>query len=1779
MAKKIIGIIATKNRNHLLKIALASALNQTRKLDELIVVSDSDDDVFESDQALCESKCIFLKDRYTRNYAGNLNTAIDCVVLHHIIQGNENPDNIYIAFLDDDDSWKETYIESCNNVLCTNPDFVVAGLNYYSEGKSFPLSVPSYLDQSSFLSKNPHIQGSNTFIKLSTLLKAGCFDEALNSTTDRDFFTRVMMLKPKYEIINEALVDVDAHDDRPRLTNNSRGKRESLSYFYSKYSGLMDEDEKSQFFERAKRYTDLSEKGIEENLPKEGSYIIEMENDACLNERVIFGFIVSDEELGSRLVHSISSLHDIRKTIVILCNLESPSQSFLDEIGNSDIVVYSLSEAKKIGKELDSLSFALDSLDGPGQIKDIAVSRTILHELLKKSSNDDDILWVLDDDMVFEYLTRSNGEFIKNKLDIRKILSMYKEKADVVIGSYSEDAPLPTLSTLRTSLLDYVYHEKLYKAENYRTDIYENRDYYYDLSDNHIGLETPLKTYAKSLEDVFSGKETSRKLFVKEIAEFEPYCRGGNTIIYNRKVLDIPNVSPRFGNQIARRGDYFWVEQAKANGFNIIGSSFATLHSKKAIDFDLNKEADKLLKDLLGSSFTKAIAQTVINGSRKEFYESFKDEYENRLTRIAVSFYRIIGLLHILEKDSYKGFDVSFIKRFIEKSKYYLYEPMVRSSYDVVRRITSRYSLEKKKDEIVNAVGEGFELLGYGLEGISLKLSDSTIYKVFYEHQDFDFLRKASINFEKCPQLEKLEFQEIHGYSVIKYHQDPSFIKYQGGHAKEVAALIRFLKDEGLVITNIKRENFILIDGKLKFIDYGKSFKKLDDVSFQRQVKRAYEMIKYPDLSENDFTELIERDYMNDDNDLLFGIENFQRLIVKREKEAIHDGVIIETIKKYSPKSILDYGAGKCKIMNKLSDEADCYAFDIDTKTLHARASKNVFIIDKIEDFQKEVDLVVSNLVLCNVTEEWDDRILTNISRVLKKNGHAIISICNPFFDSIDNTELRSEGYRGEYELNSLYTKQGLYGPKEDYHRPFSYYENLFKRHGFQIVQIIETDGVSADTLNPISEHMVFDVINNGCVYLSDCTLMIKVCSMDHEIATTCIKQIIDNLENGCLFHKKIVSVDLSDEDRNRRYSDDDKERLLDELCYLKNHGTIDEIVIDNDHKNYLKWFGQDSSYEHCENGQQLLATINGFETVETRYVFQTDIDILYKTNNFSFVEAFEKFKESKAITGTLGIYRTNSIPETYGNRTEVRSCFLDLEALDNKLPLKNPKNDKDQFVLPWHRALDDSLSKDESVRFADSDIFFVHLPNSMKKDNFMSAYLLGNIPATQEGKVDAVEDIKAWYPKAKRPIAVFSRGKNVGVEKIKRLIDSLKAQDCQDFDFVYIDDCSSTKEQEYLYSLSKYDSWCKEHMILILNAHSVKSLANFDIAMKYILVDPNTIVINVDGDDALIGKEAISTILEVYKNGADITCGGCFRADKPTQRYSISSFKRCWERNGDNIWLHPKTFRRYLADYIGDFLMDGDKYVDVHTDYAMLLPIVEASKHPVEIKKNIYYFEPSKENKTKSNQYEQTHRREILDKLLKKAERRFMKPIVSVIGDAVVDENDEEYLLGVEIGKSLVDAGYRVQTGGLGGIMEAVLKGARESSKYEFGDTIAILPGNDESEANEYADIKVATGLDNMRAKQVVDAYAVIAIGGGAGTLAEIATAWSMYKLIIAWDKKGWSAKLANSKVDDRCRYKEINDDRLYSFKTADEAVELIKNLGDKYQKEYHGIKWRKKR
>ncbi|MCL2380870.1 MAG: hypothetical protein FWC64_04675 [Treponema sp.] len=184
------------------------------------------------------------------------------------------------------------------------------------------------------------------------------------------------------------------------------------------------------------------------------------------------------------------------------------------------------------------------------------------------------------------------------------------------------------------------------------------------------------------------------------------------------------------------------------------------------------------------------------------------------------------------------------------------------------------------------------------------------------------------------------------------------------------------------------------------------------------------------------------------------------------------------------------------------------------------------------------------------------------------------------------------------------------------------------------------------------------------------------------------------------------------------------------------------------------------------------------------------------------------------------------------------------------------------------------------------------------------------------------------------------------------------------------------------------------------------------------------------------------------------------------------------------------------------------------------------------------------------------------------------MRKIISVVGDTKIEYDGGKYHLAFELGKSLVDNGYRVQSGGKTGVMEAVFAGARTSEKYVDGDTIAILPSFDANTANNFADIVIPTGLDIMRDAIVVNASAVVAIGGGAGTLAEIAIAWSLYKLIIAYDNvDGWSAKLAGKKVDERIRYNNITNDRIFAVKTASETIKILEDNIHRYTRCHHGI------
>lgn len=175
-------------------------------------------------------------------------------------------------------------------------------------------------------------------------------------------------------------------------------------------------------------------------------------------------------------------------------------------------------------------------------------------------------------------------------------------------------------------------------------------------------------------------------------------------------------------------------------------------------------------------------------------------------------------------------------------------------------------------------------------------------------------------------------------------------------------------------------------------------------------------------------------------------------------------------------------------------------------------------------------------------------------------------------------------------------------------------------------------------------------------------------------------------------------------------------------------------------------------------------------------------------------------------------------------------------------------------------------------------------------------------------------------------------------------------------------------------------------------------------------------------------------------------------------------------------------------------------------------------------------------------------------------------RTLVAIVGDTRVEPDDRRIILAREAGRLLVDAGCRVMSGGLGGVMTAALAGARASTKYTEGDTLAILPGSDPAEACPEADIVLATGLGVARNVVIANADAVVAIGGGAGTLSEIALAWQLRRPIVAIDVPGWGKRVAGARLDHRERQPDLPDDQVHSANTAEDAVRLVLELVPKH-------------
>lgn len=234
-------IPTTGSRPRMLERAVRSVRAQTRATQELVIVVDGDGEAMRRVEASlrAESARVLATGR-PRGVSAARNL------------GAELATGELLAFLDDDDVWKSTYLE---RVLAGREPFDVAltAFEKHKPGHVRPEKIPpERLDPIDFLVKNPGLRGSNLVIRREVYQELGGVDEELPAFNDMDFGVRLSDRGPwRYRRVTRHLVEFHSHRG-PRLsTPGGEANRVGMRAFWMRYEGRMTPAQRDAFRRRA----------------------------------------------------------------------------------------------------------------------------------------------------------------------------------------------------------------------------------------------------------------------------------------------------------------------------------------------------------------------------------------------------------------------------------------------------------------------------------------------------------------------------------------------------------------------------------------------------------------------------------------------------------------------------------------------------------------------------------------------------------------------------------------------------------------------------------------------------------------------------------------------------------------------------------------------------------------------------------------------------------------------------------------------------------------------------------------------------------------------------------------------------------------------------------------------------------------------------------------------------------------------------------------------------------------------------------------------------------------------------------------------------------------------------------------------------------------------------------------------------------------------------------------------------------------------------------------
>ena len=893
--------------------------------------------------------------------------------------------------------------------------------------------------------------------------------------------------------------------------------------------------------------------------------------------------------------------------------------------------------------------------------------------------------------------------------------------------------------------------------------------------------------------------------------------------------------------------------------------------------------------------------------------------------------------------------------------------------------------------EQTKLISKPVRFLGQGAEG-AVFANDKYVFKVLHNWHS----RTNVFNYGFLPGLAGKFHMDDTAFSVIRAFSDGGDLalmmpfektcRYTGGYGAGLVALLADFKRRGIAFWDMSPENLRRAGQHVRLGDYGGDIRPFTAHDFDLSVRKAWLCWRW--AWRHDLRELLKMSLHNANLPELSGYPIMKNAVNRYARRYyIKDSAMAEVVRE-SPRSVLDYGCGKGKDAVELALRGiQTSAFDLALKATAVKRlrSAGVRIIKDINDEKGGYDVVLLRRVVCEIKSDKELRdCLKNIYRLLAPNGKVVVSACDVSGMNRSGTCSRNiMPPTADAERKFIYRKlvYATGNTRFHVHRPEHVLMREFARAGFRMVSRRVFGDIDIDRFEPCGGTLQWTF--KRLSPRPPVSLIIRACAMDAADAELKIRHLVGQLNYPRGFSEVIVSIDGKAQGFLRQHTGGDLRALIRGMNRLHRDGWIDRIVISPDNNGEIRrlnkaWLGSDFPSTHALNGAPLTVVWAAFDRCRSAYALHIDIDMVVGRTNFQhdyLSVMLDAMRQHDAPTMSLNIPGAsvalrNRRKTPY--RLEVRAGLTDIARIKRLLPHVNFAKTNCAPPAGWHRAADIAITdkKLSSLRGGAQKLFVFHVPNTLKHrheelDIALNSAERGLVPSSQKNvnEWNGIGEIPAAMVRKEKFVFVVC-GRNVASGKIKRCLNSISAQRFENWGAVIMDDASNYSASVLLH---EWADMYAAHATCFSRFRHTGGLANLVFAVRRLCTDPESVIITLDMDDALIGDDILTKLCSVYEGGADMTVGSMLRTDK-FARYPVC-FDNPRQNRGGNVWQHLRSFKKRLFDVVPDSCLrdDNGEYFNLAEDWAYMLPMVEAAKHPAWIKDVMYLYEPDVRRKAAS--------------------------------------------------------------------------------------------------------------------------------------------------------------------------------------------------------------------